>query len=115
MDSYWAADDQAGEVSLEIDLGKPVLFDRIMIQEPIRFGQRISEFEIKGRVNGEWTRLASGTTIGYKRILRIPPVQSDRVQLVIKKSNNTPAISNFGLFKASPRERSIQAVSMLGY
>ncbi len=115
LDSYWAADDQAGEVSLEINLGKPVLFDRIMIQEPIRFGQRISEFEIKGRVNGEWTRLASGTTIGYKRILRIPPVQSDRVQLIIKKSNNTPAISNFGLFKASPRERRIQAVSVLEY
>jgi alpha-L-fucosidase len=113
-DSYWAADDRAGEVALEIHLETPTLFDRIMIQEPIRFGQRISAFAIDGRVNGSWIPLAKGTTIGYKRILRIPPVQPDRVRLVIKESNNTPAISHFGLFKASSREKTIQAISKLG-
>ena len=114
LDSYWAADDHIREANLEIDLGESVVFDRIMIQEPIRFGQRISEFEIKGLVNGEWTQLAKGTTIGYKRILRIPPVHADKIQLIIKKSNNVPAISNFGLYKASPKESVIQAVSLLG-
>lgn len=114
LDSYWAADDHNGEATLEIDLGEPEVFDRILIQEPIRFGQRISEFEIKGLVNGEWTQLAKGTTIGYKRILRLPPVHADKIQLIIKKSNNTPAISNFGLYKASPKESVIQAVSLLG-
>ena len=114
LDSYWAADDHIREATLEIDLGESVVFDRIMIQEPIRFGQRISEFEIKGLVNGEWTQLAKGTTIGYKRILRIPPVHADKIQLIIKKSNNVPAISNFGLYKASPKESVIQAVSLLG-
>jgi len=112
--SYWAADDGIGEVSMEIDLEKPVLFDRIMIQEPIRFGQRISAFAIDGQVNGDWIPLAEGTTIGYKRILRIPPVHSDRVRLIIKEFNNTPAISHFGLFKASPKEKVIQALSKLG-
>ncbi len=112
--SYWAADDNILESTLEIDLGEPVLFDRIMIQEPIRFGQRISEFEIKGLVNGEWIPLAKGTTIGYKRILRIPPVRAEKIQLLITKSNNTPAISNFGLYKASPKEKTVQAVSLLG-
>ena len=113
-DSYWAAADNMPAATLEIGLGKPVLFDRIMIQEPIRFGQRISEFEVKGLVNGKWVRLAEGTTIGYKRIFRIPPVRAEKIELLITKSNNTPAISNFGLYKASPRERSIQAISLLG-
>jgi alpha-L-fucosidase len=114
LDSYWATDDHNREATLEIDLGEPKVFDRILIQEPIRFGQRISEFEIKGLVNGEWTQLAKGTTIGYKRILRIPPIHADKIQLIIKKSNNTPAISNFGLYKASPKESVIQAASLLG-
>jgi alpha-L-fucosidase len=114
LDSYWAGDENIRVATLEIDLGKPMLFDRILIQEPIRFGQRISEFEIKGLVNGEWIRLAKGTTIGYKRIFRIPPVLAEKVEILITKSNNTPAISNFGLYKASSREKTVQAVSMLG-
>jgi alpha-L-fucosidase len=113
-DSYWAAADNMPVATLEIDLGNPVLFDRILIQEPIRFGQRISAFEIKGSVDGEWTSLAKGTTIGYKRLFRIPPVQTEKIEILITKSNNTPAISHFGLFKASPKEKTIQAISLLG-
>ena len=113
-DSYWAAEDHVRTAVLEIDLGEPVLFDRIMLQEPIRFGQRISEFELKGLVNGEWISLANGTTIGYKRLLRIPPVNAEKVQILITKSNNTPALSNFGLYKASTKEKTIQAISLLG-
>jgi alpha-L-fucosidase len=114
VDSFWAGDENIREATLEIDLGKPMLFDRILIQEPIRFGQRISEFEVKGLVNGEWVLLAKGTTIGYKRLFRIPPIKAEKVEILISNSNNTPAISHFGLYKASPREKTIQAVSLLG-
>ncbi|MBN1154722.1 alpha-L-fucosidase [candidate division KSB1 bacterium] len=103
-DSYWATDDSVRQATIEIDLGDRVQFDRIMIQEPIRFGQRISKFSVEGRVDHEWLTLTRGTTIGYKRLLRIKPVQTDRVRLIIMESNNTPAISNFGLYKASADE-----------
>jgi alpha-L-fucosidase len=102
--SYWAGDDSVRGASLEIDLGTPVVFDRILIQEPIQFGQRISEFGIEGKIGGEWKELAKGTTIGYKRILRISPVQADKIRLIIKNATNTPAISNFGLYKSSDKE-----------
>jgi len=103
-DSYWAAEDGARVAKLEIDLGEAELFDRIMLQEPIRFGQRISEFEIQARVDGEWTSVARGTTIGYKRLLRIPRVEADRIRILILNSNNVPALSHFGLFQASAAE-----------
>ena len=106
LTSYWAADDNIRQATLTIDLGKPVLFDRILIQEPIRYGQRISEFEIKARIDGEWIQLAQGTTIGFKRLLRISPVEAAKIQLIIKKSKNIPAISNFGLYKSSEKEKS---------
>jgi len=103
-DSYWAADDGVSEATLEIDLGREAEFDRIMLQEPIRFGQRISAFEIQARIEGNWVRIAGGTTIGYKRLFRIPAVSTDRVRIVVKQSNNVPALSNFGLFKAPAGE-----------
>ena len=103
-DSYWAADDGARQAVLEIDLVDDVQFDRIMLQEPIRLGQRIAAFAIEARTGGEWTLIARGTTIGYKRLLQIPAVTADRVRILIEQANNVPALSNFGLFKASIRE-----------
>lgn len=103
-DSYWATDDEIIGATLEIDLGGAVLFDRVMIQEPIRFGQRISAFTVKAFSDGKWQAIATGTTIGYKRLLRVPPLKASKIQLVITGANNTPAISNFGLFKASTAE-----------
>ncbi|MEJ2238865.1 MAG: alpha-L-fucosidase, partial [Gemmatimonadales bacterium] len=102
--SYWATDDGVLEGTLEIDLGQRTFFDRIMLQEPIRFGQRISEFAIDARVDEEWVEIARGTTIGYKRLLRIPGVDADRVRIRIGRANSIPALSNFGLFRASAGE-----------
>ncbi len=103
-DSYWATDDAVRQATLEIDLGEPTYFDRILLQEPIRFGQRIASFAIEARAEGEWMEVASGTTIGYKRLLRIPGIEADRVRIVIREANNSPALSNFGLFQASADE-----------
>ncbi len=104
-DTYWAADDDRRSATIEIDLDSITTFDRIMIQEPIRFGQRTSSFEIQTYKNNEWDTVAHGTTIGYKRLLRISPARTDRVKIVIDDANNCPALSTFGLFKASPKEK----------
>lgn len=102
--TYWATDDDRRNASIEVDLDSTVEFDRIVIQEPIRFGQRISQFEIQIVKNNMWETIARGTTVGYKRILRISPIRSDRIRILIKEANNSPAISNFALFKASKKE-----------
>ena len=104
LESYWASDDDIKRTSLEINLAKQVSFNRIMLQEPIRLGQRISEFSIEAYQDRTWSQIAQGTTIGYKRLLRIKPVKSDRIKIIIQNANNTPVLSNFGLFKASDRE-----------
>lgn len=102
--NYWAADDSVKSAWLEVTLPAGTTFDRIMLQEPIRFGQRIEEFEVQALLDNQFKTIATGTTIGYKRLLRIAPVTTTRVRIILKKSNNTPALSAFGLFKASSRE-----------
>lgn len=59
-------------------------FDRLMVQDPIRLGQRISAFSIRAHAAGEWVRIADGTTIGYKRLLRVPPVETQQVRIEIE-------------------------------
>jgi alpha-L-fucosidase len=104
-DSYWAAGDGVNRAVLEVELGRRAFFDRIMLQEPIRLGQRISAFTVEARVDGGWTPVAEGTTIGYKRLLRIEGVEADAVRIVIHEANNSLALSNLGLYRASPDEK----------
>jgi alpha-L-fucosidase len=99
-ENYWAADDGITEATLKIDLGEPTVFDHIVLQEPIRFGQRIARFSIEILQNDKWITLEQGTTIGYKRILRTPVTEGSKIRLVIEKSLNTPAISNFSIYKS---------------
>jgi alpha-L-fucosidase len=103
-ESYWAAEDGVLRASLTIDLGREEIFDRIELQEPIRFGQRIARFTVEGEIDNTWKQIADGTTIGYKRLLRIDPLRSQRVRLNILEAHDVPALSNFGLYKASEKE-----------
>jgi alpha-L-fucosidase len=90
---------------LEIRLPAEATFDRILLREPIRFGQRVSAFILEIPDGSGWRKIARGTTVGQKRILRIPPVTTDRVRLTIQEALAAPALSEVGLFKASEDER----------
>lgn len=98
--TYWTTDDNANTASLAIDLGKPVVFNRFLVQEYIRLGQRVKGFSVEALVDGNWEEIARGSTIGYKRILRFPPVSAGKVRFNITDSKASPVISNIGLYNA---------------
>ena len=102
--TYWATDDGVFPATLEITLKEKTSFDRVLLQEPIHLGQRISEFEIDVMGQKNWINIYRGTTIGYKRILRIPEVNTKKIRVRITEANNTVALSNIGLYKSSPKE-----------
>jgi alpha-L-fucosidase len=99
-ETYWATDDGITSASLTIDLGKPVLFNRFLIQEYICLGQRVKEFTVEALVDGDWKEITRGTTIGYKRILRFTAVEASKVRLNITASKSCPVISNIGIYCA---------------
>jgi len=103
-DTYWAAEDGVTEATLEIRLLEARAFDRILLQEPIRFGQRISAFSVEARTEEGWIRVASATTVGYKRLLRIPGVRADALRVVIEAGLAPPALSTVGVYRASAEE-----------
>jgi alpha-L-fucosidase len=102
--TYWTTEAEVTQGSLEVDLGRPVAFDRAMLQEMIAQGQRIEAWKLEAMVAGQWQEVAQATTVGYKRLLRFPVVTADKVRITILDSRDCPTIREFGLFKASPRD-----------
>ena len=99
-ETYWATDDDVTKASLTIDLGKPTTFNRFLVQEYIRLGQRVKAFSVEAFVDGNWKEIAKATTIGYKRILRFPGVKATQVRFTVTDSKACPLISNIGIYNA---------------
>ena len=99
-ETYWATDDGLTNASLTIDFPKPTAFNRFLVQEYIRLGQRVKAFTVEALVDGTWKEVAKATTIGYKRILRFPGVKATRVRFTITDSKSCPVISNVGIYNA---------------
>jgi alpha-L-fucosidase len=97
-ETYWATNDEEQTGTLEIDLSESKLVSYVLIQEYITLGQRIKSFSVEIEKDGNWLEVANGTTIGYKRILRIDPVESQKVRLVISGSKACPVISNLEIY-----------------
>jgi alpha-L-fucosidase len=100
-DTYWATADGTSQATVTIDLGKPTAFDRIVLAEPIALGQRIREFTVEARVNGQWQPVTKGTTVGYKRILRIKPTAATQIRVTAATAGAPLLLSEIGLYKAA--------------
>lgn len=99
-ETYWATADGVINASLTISFDKPAFFNRFMVQEYIRLGQRVKGFTVEVFKDKKWIQVAKGTTIGYKRILRFPGVTATKVRLNITDSKANPLISNIGIYNA---------------
>ncbi|MCC6833596.1 MAG: alpha-L-fucosidase [Cytophagales bacterium] len=97
-ETYWATDDAVTTGSIEIDLGETKPLNFILLQEYIPLGQRIKAFTVEVRNNNTWQQIAEGTTIGYKRILKLNGVNSDAIRIIITDSKASPVISNIAVY-----------------
>ena len=91
----------AGE-SREFAVERGAKVNTILLQEDIAQGQRVESFVVEGMINGEWRELCSGTTIGYKRLLRFDECHPERLRLTITESRTTANIKSIGLYYAEP-------------
>jgi alpha-L-fucosidase len=99
-DSYWCTDDTVTNASLTLTFQTPKKLNRFLVQEYIRLGQRVKQFKIEALINNEWKEITTGTTIGYKRIIRFPTVETTQVRFTVVDSKSCPVISNIALYNA---------------
>ena len=81
---------------------RPTTFNRLMVGEDIRQGQRVRKFKVEALVDGQWIALKdiiseepqrSMTTIGRKRILCFPTTETTQIRLTILDSKAAPVIT----------------------
>ena len=81
----YSIDNTAKEPVVTIDLDPEKPFDAVLLQEDITKGQRIEAFEIEALIGDTWTKVGSGTTVGYKRIILLSrgPVTASKLRVTI--------------------------------
>jgi len=97
-ETYWATDDNIRTASIEIGLGKKQTVNYIVIQEYIKLGQRVKSFSVEVWENNKWQSVATETTIGYKRIVKINPVSTEKIRIQITDAKACPVISNIEVY-----------------
>jgi alpha-L-fucosidase len=100
FDTYWTTPDGEIQASVELDFGKRISFNRLLLQEYVNLGQRVKAFSLEKEVNGIWEKIAAGTTIGYKRILRFPDTEAQKIRINFLDGKGIPVISEIGVFSA---------------
>jgi alpha-L-fucosidase len=86
--------------SIEIHLKKAVNFNTLVLKEAISKGQRIVQFEVSGGNNLKFFNpIANGTTIGHKRIIRIPQQSIQYIRILATESKGLPIISEVAAYQ----------------
>lgn len=98
--TYWAVAEGKHTAEISLSFEKAVTFNRVAIQEFIPLGQRVKAFTVSVLDGGQYREIARETTIGYKRILRLPNTTTTSVKITLLDALASPVISEVKLFKA---------------
>jgi len=83
-----------------LDLPPDSQFNVVRIREEIRFGQRIEGITVERLENETWKPVATATSVGPRRIIRLPePVSGSKARLTVTQASARAIISEFALFR----------------
>lgn len=97
-ETYWALNDSERSGTIEFSFGEQRLVEYVLLQEYIKLGQRVKSFTIEAKTNDGWKTIGAGTTIGYKRIIKVDPVEAGSVRISINDAKACPVLSTIELF-----------------
>ncbi len=110
LETYWTMPDWEAEPSITLALPEARRFNILSIQEHIASGQRVERFavdiwdETRWAVGGSgWREVATGTTVGYRKLLRIPVERTNRIRVRCLEARVRPTIAEIGLYLAPTR------------
>ena len=91
-----------------ITFKKPTTFNRFVVEEDIRYGQRVKKFSLEAEVDGKWVPLKDElvdngdglTTIGHRRIICFPKVTATKLRFTILDSKCDPIIKRTSVYLA---------------
>lgn len=78
----------------------------VMLREDISKGQRMEAFTVEALTVDGWKEIAKGTTVGYKRLIRIPAVEARQLRVKVDACRLAANISEVAAYYARPLEES---------
>ena len=96
-----------GDMTL-IEFRKPMRFNRFLVEEDIRYGQRVKKFLLEAWVDRQWHPLKDElsengdglTTIGHRRIICFPTIKATKLRFTITDAKCEPIIKKLGVYLA---------------
>ena len=110
-DTYWATEDGVTTAILDIALKGTRKINRIMLQEYIPLGQRVSKFHLEYFYGGKWQPISikeATTTIGYKRLLRFQTITAKKLRVCFDEARGPLCINGIGAYYAPKALESYQ-------
>jgi alpha-L-fucosidase len=83
----WLAGDDGGSMRCDLDLGRVRSMSIVELREDITAGQVVSSYRLDASTSSTSTErrlLAQGTTIGYRRLVRIPAAEVRSLRLSVR-------------------------------
>jgi len=102
-----SAERDLGEDRGELRFAQPVEFDVVDLREDVAArGQRVEEFELDVLDGDVWRQLATGTTIGFRRMLRLDGAcRTTGLRCRITKSRGPARLAGISLHRRPPLMR----------
>ncbi len=97
-ETYWTLNDGETAGSVELEWDEPRTIRYVVLQEYIQLGQRVKAFQVEVLKDGQWQQAAAGTTIGYKRILKLQPVAAQKVKVSITDARACPVLHTLAVY-----------------
>ncbi len=97
-DNFWMPPQDARAPYIDIVFEEPELFDKLVLKENIRNGQRIEAFEVMlPDKKNKLRTVYQGTTVGSCKICSLDANKADRVRIVFTSFRDTPQLKFISL------------------
>lgn len=97
---FWMAEESDKKPRLTLQFDSTHTFNLLSIQEYIPNGQRIAAFTVQAQIDENWETIAQETTIGHKRLLRLPENTASALRITFDDVIAAPAISEIKLYNS---------------
>lgn len=95
--TYWVSSKQ-NNTQLEFRLPRQTNVNTLVLEEMIKYGQRVISFTIEVFDGQRYETVFKGTTIGRKKIASFPPQNTNRIRVTIEAAKAMPVLRSIAAY-----------------